>query len=127
MRLWDVEHPYYWNEGSYHENGMHETWDSWADFRDGMGAADEDLNLVCRFDWKNGEGEEENGVPIGEARLFIFYVAQRKAYTFSHEITVTREQEPEIRAWLAAKWEHVRRLWAPLSTGPRDDASGAKG
>ena len=118
--LWGVEHPYYWNEGSFHERGMHVRHDSWADFIQEMGDADEDLNLVCRWDWKQDEpDEDEDGaatpVPAGTGTLKVFYVVQRKAYTFSHEVAVTAADEPAVRAWLEQKWRHLQRLWAPLA------------
>lgn len=118
--LWEVEHPYYWAEGSFHERGMHVRHDSWAEFIQEMGDADEDLNLVCRWDWKQDEPDEENPAPIpdGTGTLTVFYVVQRKAYTFSHEMAVTAADEPGVRGWLAAKWRHMQRLWEPFAVAP---------
>lgn len=118
--LWEVDHPYYWAEGSFHERGMHVRHDSWAEFIQEMGDADEDLNLVCRWDWKQDEPDEDSGgnappVPAGTGTLTVFYVVQRKAYTFSHEVAVTSADEPAVRAWLGQKWRHLQRLWTPLS------------
>lgn len=118
--MWEVDHPYYWNEGSFHERGMHVRHESWADFIGEMGDADEDLNLVCRWDWKQDDPDEDKGgsaihVPAGTGTLKVFYVVQRKAYTFSHEVAVTAADEPAVRAWLEQKWRHLQRLWAPLA------------
>ena len=40
---------------------------------------------------------------------------QRLARPQSIYVVVTRDDEPEIRAWLADKWRHLQRLWAPIA------------
>lgn len=119
VHLWEVKHPYYWNEGSFHERGMHARHESWAEFVAEMDAADADLNLVCRWDWEQEEADEDDPhaepIPGGTGTLKVFYVAQRKGYTFSHEMPVTASDEPAVRAWIEGKWKHMQRLWAPFA------------
>ncbi len=111
-RLWEVEHPYQMTEGCFFSNDCHSEYNSWASFLEEMGGADPNLNFVFRWDWQEGDGWE---FPPGACRLVVYYIAQRKAFTASHAMWVTHAQEPEIRAWLAERWEHVRLMWAPFS------------
>jgi hypothetical protein len=76
--------------------------------------ADEDYNLLYRWDWfEPGAGDLEEGeAPYVELKLF--YMLQRKARPSSVHVRVTREDEPEIRSWLADKWRHMQRLWSPF-------------
>jgi hypothetical protein len=53
--LWEVGHPYYCNEGNFYERGMHEVYDSWANFIADWGDTDPDMNLVFRWDWKRAD------------------------------------------------------------------------
>ncbi len=109
--LWKADHPYYMNEGCWCASGHHNEYESWSDFLENWGGLDEDMNLVFRWDWREGE---DWGVPDGEAQLCIFYIMQRKAYTVSCFVKVTRDQEPEIREWLTPKAGHITKLWEPL-------------
>lgn len=113
--LWDTEHPYYWNEGCFHENGHHFRYSSFAKFMAERGDADEDLNLVARWDWEEDKDDADLVIEPGKGILKVFYVVQRKGFTQSCECPVTAADEPDVRAFLAAKWEHMRRLWEPLS------------
>lgn len=93
---------------------QHEAWGKQSVY-----SMDMDLNLLYRWDWKDGEGEDENGVEIGQSTLELFFMAQRKARPFSVTIdSVTDADEPEIRAWLWTRWCHMLRLWAPISGWP---------
>ena len=31
-QLWEIDHPYYCQEGNFYKNGMHEPFDSWDSF-----------------------------------------------------------------------------------------------
>jgi hypothetical protein len=113
MKLWDADHPYYCATGCHFERGCHLTHESWSAFVAVWGTSDEDMNLLFRWDWK--EDEDDNGIPTGEHRLSLFYFLQRKGYPISHEVTVTKADEPAVREWLAGKWKHMQRLWSPFS------------
>lgn len=59
--LWEIDHPYYCNEGNYFaSNGdlSASHFKSWADFIEENADADFDMNLVFRFDWVEGEDHE---------------------------------------------------------------------
>lgn len=117
--LWDVKHPYYWSDGCYHQNGHHFTFASWAAFMAERGGADDDLNLVGRWDWIQDVDDDENVITAGAGSLFLGYVLQRKGFTQSCSIHVTAADEPMVREWLASKWAHMKALWAPFG----EDAS----
>lgn len=64
MHLWEIDHPYYCNEGNYFKAGMHSHFETWADFAQpfsfGKGLEeignmlydfDDDLNFLYRWDW----------------------------------------------------------------------------
>ena len=112
--LYETDHPYYMNEGMWNERDRHTVYESWAEYLEDWDGLEADLNLIFRWDWREGE---DWGLPEGVARLMIYRVFQRKASLGSQEIKVSRDQEPEIRQWLAGHWEQMRRLWQPFSEG----------
>lgn len=118
MHIWDPKHPYYCNEGNYHSNDWTFRFPSWADFREDWGDADEDYNLVFRWDWRVNTGDDELPTEAGkrgDGELQICYVLQRKGCYATCFVKVRGEDEAEVRAWLAAKWEHMKRIWSPLA------------
>lgn len=110
-KLWEVDHPYYCSEGNYLRNGCHFEYESWEDFLYEWGDSDPDLNLVFRWDWREGKDWE---VPEGEGRLLIYIFLQRKAHHVSTETIVSRDDEPAIRKWLEARAERIRQIWDPF-------------
>ena len=86
--LWEVEHPYYCNEGNYYQNGCGQEYSTFAEFMESEGDSDIDYNLLFRWDWKedgeycfetnaakssyNGDDYYRNG------RLLLFFMGQRK-------------------------------------------------
>ena len=111
--LWETKHPYYWSEGCYHEAGYARRYLSWAEFFAEWKEADEDYNAVYRWDWTV---DEDTGVHT----LMVFMVAQRKGFTFSHDITVTPADELAVRVYLERHWRRVQAVWAPLGAEPAD-------
>ncbi len=122
-RLWEAEHPYYCNEGNFYAAGCIQAYSTWADFMAAEGKQDMDLNLVFRWDWRPETDEDGDAVDGRSARdpyyrgetLWLFYMGQRKGAYRSVSVEVCRADEPEVRAWLMTRWEHMRQLWAPLS------------
>lgn len=115
--LWEVDHPYYCNEANWYKREDHTCWGSWADFRDStiFTTGDRDLNLLVRWDWnsyRRGPDADEGADSPDELQLY--FVMQRKGFLASHHITVTDEDEPEVRAFLAECAKTVGQLWAPL-------------
>lgn len=123
--LWDHDHPYYGTTGNYFEGhpfqGTREG--LWEEFIDEMGDADEDMNLIYRWDWIKTDPEdyveersEDPEFELPADRLMFFYMGQRKAYCWSWEVTVTDDDEPAVREFLAKKAAHMALLWAPFLT-----------
>lgn len=109
--LWEHDHPYYATRGCYYSNECHQSFDSWTDFLDEWGEADEDYNLLYRWDWHPPSEDDDRT----DHELELFYMRQRMAAPFSVCVTVTEADEPAVREWLAKKWLHMMRLWAPFS------------
>jgi len=123
MRLWEVEHPYYCNEGNYYAPGREQPfaqYKSWADFMSEEGDSDPDYNLLFRWDWRESEdwghgteftGDENyrNGV------LLLFWMGQRKGLYRWTEVEVCRADEPAIRSFLIERLAHLKKLWGPLT------------
>jgi len=103
IHLWNIEHPYYCSEGNYFNNECHIEYDNFQSFINEWSDADEDYNLLFRFDW------EEN-------TLKLYYMMQRKAFNKSIYITVNQNDEPLIYAFLEQKYTHLQSLWTPFSS-----------
>jgi hypothetical protein len=125
LKLWEVKHSYYCNEGNYYNNDCGSEFKSWADFIDEMGNADLDYNLLFRWDWKV-KTDDETGEEIpfngdvnyrGEI-LSLFYMHQRKGRFVYCLVEVCRADEPAVREFLQKHWGYVRRLWAPIAEVP---------
>jgi hypothetical protein len=113
--LWEHEHPYYCAEGNWFKNGEHTCWPSWAAFvASGWTRNDPELNLVWRWDWPMDCDDEDEPTDKPGDRLLLFVMLQRKAYNFSHEVAVTPNDEPAIRAYLARSAAVIAKLWAGL-------------
>lgn len=123
--LWEIDHPYYCTEGNYYASpleGLHEAFESWADFIEAWGDTDPDLNLVFRWDWKRADPDDyepdDDGVTrIPEDTLFVYWVLQRKAILRSTECAVTEADEPAVREWLTERAKTITAIWEPLIPG----------
>lgn len=119
--LWEVNHPYYCNEGNYFASGTDQVGDyfkSWSEFFTNYHDADFDMNLVFRWDWREGEDwdlQPFNGdINYRNGRLLVFWMGQRKGLYRWTEIEICRADEPAVRAWLQERWDYLAKLWAPL-------------
>jgi hypothetical protein len=113
--LWEHKHPYYMETGCYYASGLsqpHTEYESWVEFLKEMGDADEDYNYLVRWDW--ALADEDYADEDSHETLSLFFVAQRKAFTFSFEIRVSAVDEPAVREYLENKAAYVRRVWEPL-------------
>lgn len=117
--LWEVDHPYYCNQGNYFKNGCGAEYKTWAEFLASDGGSDFDLNLVFRFDWYEGEDHDLptfNGDPYyRNGELLIFWMGQRHGIFRYTKIQVCRADEPEVLKFLQPRWEHLKVLWAGVS------------
>lgn len=116
--LWEIEHPYYCNEGNWCTNEAHDHHKSWADFETEYSDADFDMNLVFRFDWREGEwgGSAFNGdANYRNGYLQIFWMGQRKGLYRYSTVEVCRADEPAVIAFLKPRWEHMVKLWEGIA------------
>lgn len=119
--LWEVEHPYYCAEGNYYAPGNDQPtayFKSLADFMAEEGDADMDLNLLFRWDWREGAewdlGNFNGDIHYRNGRLLLFFMGQRKGLYRWVEIEVCRADEPQVIEWLRPRFEHMLKLWAPI-------------
>lgn len=122
--LWEVDHPYYCNQGNYYSTESVETaYRSWAEFAADNADADFDMNLVFRFDWREGEDGEcgafNGDVSYRNGELLVFWMGQRKGLFRYSRIEVCRADEPSVIEFLRPRWDHMRKLWEPIA----DDAT----
>lgn len=122
-RLWEIDHPYYCSDVNYFKSESHPRFRSWAEFIAEFGDSDPDMNLVFRWDWQPPYKDGGSELPIiwkgdenyRDSTLQVFFMGQRKGYFWCREVEVCRADEPDVRAWLQTRWEHMRKLWEPLS------------
>lgn len=115
QHLWDVEHPYYCNEGNYFANDCCQRFTRWCDFVESEGDSDMDMNLVFRWDWE--WSEHRNPDPyMRDGTLKVFFMGQRKGLFRSCVVDVCEADEPEVRKYLQPRLEHLMKLWAPLTS-----------
>lgn len=131
-RLWEIDHPYYCNEGNFFKNGLISAYASWASFVDEEGSNDMDLNLVFRWDWKPPTDDDCNPIASPDpysrdGTLQICWMTQRKGYYRTSLVEVCQADEPAVREWLAARWGHMRKLWEPISRGSQELPVDAQG
>jgi hypothetical protein len=123
--LWECDHPYYGPEGNRYRSPMdnhHQLFESWEYFKleDSWYDSDLDMNLLYRWDWKRYSEDQDfidDAAALGEQAsdvLQLFYVQQRRSDMYSMAIKVTDDDEPDIRAWLVDRAEHMKELWSPL-------------
>lgn len=120
--LWEVDHPYYCNQGNYFARGDQQPEQahmSFAEFIEEHGDADFDMNLVFRWDWietdKNGDPNFNGDVNYRNGELRIFWMGQRKGLYRWTLVQVCRADEPAVRAFLEPRWAHLQKLWEGIS------------
>jgi hypothetical protein len=116
--LWEVEHPYYCSDSNYFDSNCHAEYKTLAMFLEEHGAADLDMNLVFRWDWREGEdwgaGEYTGDDYYRNGRLELFYVGQRKGLFRSVSVEVCRRDEPAVLAFLEPRFQHLLSMWRPI-------------
>lgn len=114
--LWEVDHPYYCEGASYFGSGDMTTeheYASWAGFIATMGNADEDMNLLFRWDWEEPHGHTEDD-NYRDGKLSLFFFHQRKGFHSASYVQVCRNDQEAVRAYLLPKAAKMRQLWEPL-------------
>lgn len=133
--LWEFDHPYYCSESNFFSSDCRTLFTSWQGFIREEGDNDFDMNLVFRWDWEPKEFLEDDSV-AGLRRyadlfsdrdhawiLHVFWMGQRKGLFRVTEIDVCKADEPEVRAWLTLRAEHMRVIWEPLLAVPSPGTS----
>lgn len=121
--LWDIEHSYYCEDQNWRGNGGDDgipsfyEYDSWKEFYDVWGNADEDMNLIFRWDWKKKQKHDPK-YPEEPYRhydlLCIYWMLQRKGdYRITH-VKVKRRDEKKVIEFLKPRWDYMKFLWAPI-------------
>lgn len=110
--LWKADHPYY-------GTGEQTDYKSWAEFLNEWGPADEDLNLPYRWDWlfeedDDGKPKESSDPNYRDGLLHIFFIIQRKGRINEAVISVCKNDEPKVRAYLNERFSYLKKLWEPL-------------
>lgn len=118
--LWEIDHPYYCNQGNYYASeSVEDKHKSWGSFITKNADADMDMNLAFRFDWhegqENGLGEFTGDPNYRNGELLIFWMGQRKGLYRYSRIEVCRNDEPAVIEFLRPRWEHMKLLWEPIA------------
>lgn len=127
-RLWEVTHEYYCEETNWFSNDTKMHFECWEDFFEETKEEDPDLNLLFRFDWHEGDdydlpdysGDNKQRC----AKLRLFYMNQRKGMFRSVSVDVCRNDEPAVKAWLQPRFEHMMKLWEPLTLASKQEPEG---
>lgn len=127
--LWEIDHPYYCNEGNYFTSTcVHDEHKTWADFYSAYSNADFDLNLLFRFDWTEDEDAPFNGDKYyRNGILKIFWMGQRKGIYRYSTVEVCRADEPAVIEFLKPRWDHMRHLWEGVSDWTTPDNKTGEG
>ena len=114
--LWEIDHPYYCNEGNYYaRESVCDEYKRWQDFLSEYNDADFDMNLVFRFDWFEEEGSYTGDDNYRNGVLKVFWMGQRKGLYRYSTVDVCRADEASVIEFLKPRWEHMRLLWEPIS------------
>lgn len=116
--LWEVDHPYYCNNGNYFDNNCYTEYETWSNFNEEFGNSDIDYNLVFRFDWKEGEDHDAEAYNGNDSYrngfLDIYILGQRKGLFTAHRVFICRADEPSVIEFLKPRLERIKQLWEPL-------------
>lgn len=120
--LWEVDHPYYMQQGCFYSADHHHEYESFAEFFEEWKTYDDDMNLVFRWDWEAHQPYDEETFKGCEETdhsectdvLSIFFVMQRKAYTVSCAVKVDQDDEGAVLKYLTPKARKIATLWEPI-------------
>ena len=134
--LWEINHPYYCTESNFFANAFtnrdrcQHQYESFEDFLAEWENADNDYNLLFRWDWQEISQShyedyiEDSGscdrVPYTgndnevTGELLIYFMLQRKGYFVYTRTLIRRSDEQRVLEYLKPKWEHMKKLWEPI-------------
>jgi hypothetical protein len=117
--LWEYHHPHYGADGYRVECA------SFAELREYVDAADEDMNRIYRWDWVDytqpyADDLFLDGEDRSAQRFTVYAIMPRKERCISWSCPISYDQEPAVLAWLRGPrvLGALRGLWAPLLDGP---------
>jgi hypothetical protein len=113
--LWEYHHPYH-GAGGYRVECA-----SFAELRECVDAADEDMNRIYRWDrvdysQRYADDLFLDGEDRSAQRFTVYAVMPRTECCVSWTCPITHDQEAEVLAWLRGPrvLGALRTLWAPL-------------
>lgn len=130
--LWEIDHPYYMNEGNYFSNDCHFSFESFNDFFAEWGDADMDYNWVIRWDWlvDDNDDEVEGWVPPSDRKdtdisgiLKVQIVGQRKAKLQSCSVRVCRLDETRVREYLSGYAAYMAQMWEGFDLSLKEETA----
>ena len=112
--LWEVEHPYYMNDGNYFRRGDHVDYRSWDGFLSDWGydSLDIELNRIHRFDASDAP---DCDIEKGYFEITFYRVIQRKGFCMSQSVYVPKSREQEVIDYLLPYYAQEKAIWAPFS------------
>lgn len=111
-----VDHPYYCHTNNYYSNEAAAEFDTWAEFYEDWGDANNDWNLFFRWDVKKYDPEEqEEGEERSGFYMELFVMGQRKGLFIPVTVHSIQEEDlPQILEFLRPRMDYLLKLWAPL-------------
>ena len=106
-----AQHPYYCSGSNYYSNEAGASWETMTDFLAEFEDADEDMNLVFRWDIRQRDDDNP-----GRYYAEVFMMHQRKGIFSPHHIKHINEDEAaRFRAYLEKHWATLKAMWEPLT------------
>jgi len=110
-----ITHDYYCSDSSYYGLNFKTHYKTFESFYNEMGQADEDMNLVFRYDIKERSATElKEG--LSKFYMEVFIVHQRKGRFVPFFIENIEESDFElINEYLSKKYLKLMNIWKPYS------------
>lgn len=108
-----VDHPYYCSDSNFYSIEGSLMYDTCGEFLDEWEDADVDMNLIFRWDVHiRDEGSDNYGLYWAE----VFIIHQRKGIFRPIWIKSVKEEDYDrLTALLGKHYDHLKRIWEPLS------------
>lgn len=103
-KLFEVEQPYYCSESNFfatpNQNAeLYIRFNSLDEYLAEAETLDGELNLLFRWDWKEDD------------HLLLHIFLQRKGYKITHDVKVTKDDEPKVRIFLKERSKDILKFW----------------
>ncbi len=115
LELKNYNHNYYCSDTNYYSRKadidyccFEDYWDEWHD-------ADQDYNLIFRWDIYKNEDEDDD-CDYGEYYLMVHYMLQRKGKFVPITVKNLKKRDlPRLQKILSANWEYIKEIWHPIT------------